>query len=205
MILNKNKDVNNIKYEYINLIQYAIKKGNKNKIENIFRSLLFFITRTPSLYNNFNFEDIKKAISNTSPSMGVTVKRKGSKNAYVPFKITPARSKFLSSKWIITHARLKTNKNFYKSLAEEIVNSSKKTSLSSKKRNDLHELSIASCKDLNKKIRKKVRVKSILNKMVRKRLILHRISAWKKKRFKKILKTNISLSMLNYIKDKKNN
>jgi len=96
MILNKS--ISNIKYEYINLIQYAIKKGNKNKIENIFRSLLFFITKTPSLYNNFSFEDIKKAILNTSPSMGVTVRRRGSKNAYVPFKITPIRGKFLSSK-----------------------------------------------------------------------------------------------------------
>jgi ribosomal protein S7 len=98
MILLTNKDINNIKYDYINLIQYAIKKGNKNKIENIFRSLLFFITKTPSLHNNFNFEDIKKAVLNTSPKIGVKTRRKGSKTSYIPVKVTSSRSKYLSSK-----------------------------------------------------------------------------------------------------------
>jgi ribosomal protein S7 len=96
MILNNN--INNIKNEYLNLIQYAMTKGNKNKVENILRSLLFFITSTPILSNNFKFEDIKKAISYTTPTMGVTVRRRGSQNVYVPLKIIPIRGKFLSSK-----------------------------------------------------------------------------------------------------------
>ena len=203
MILNNN--INNIKNEYLNLIQYAMTKGNKNKVENILRSLLFFITSTPILSNNFKFEDIKKAISYTTPTMGVTVRRRGSQNVYVPLKIVPIRCKFLSSKWIITHARLKTNKSFYKSLAEEIVNSSNRTSLSSKKRDDLHELSISSCKDINKKKRKKRVVKSLLSKILKKRWVLHKIDRWKKRTFKKRLRTNITYSMNNYILKIKNN
>ena len=155
MILITNNNTNNIRQDYINLIQYAIKKGNKNKVENILRSLLFFIIKNPSIQNTFNFADIKKAILNTSPKISVKTKRKGSRNIYVPIKITPSRSKFLSSKWIISHAKLKTNNKFYKNLAEEIIDSSKKTSLSTKKRNDLHKLAEANFLERNKNVYKK--------------------------------------------------
>ena len=68
----------------------------------------------------------------------------------------------LSSKWIISHAKLKTNNKFYKNLAEEIIDSSKKTSLSTKKRNDLHKLAEANFSGRNKNVYKK----PIINKEV---------------------------------------
>jgi ribosomal protein S7 len=96
-IILKNTTTNNVRKSFINLMQYAIKKGNKNKIENIFRSLLFYIIKNPNLQNNFNFNDIFNAISNTSPKMSVKTKRKGSKNIYIPITITENHSKYLSS------------------------------------------------------------------------------------------------------------
>ena len=75
-------------------MQYGIKKGNKAKIENVFRSLLFYITKTPSINNNFKFKDILKAFVETKPKISVKTKRKGSKNIYLPVTISKKRSKF---------------------------------------------------------------------------------------------------------------
>ena len=135
------------------LMQYGIKKGNKAKIENVFRSLLFYITKTPSINNNFKFKDILKAFVETKPKISVKTKRKGSKNIYLPVTISKKRSKFLSSNWILSNAREKTNKKFYKNLAEELMESSKKNSLSFRKCNDLHKLAEASINNLKQKLK----------------------------------------------------
>jgi ribosomal protein S7 len=152
-IILKNTTTNNVRKSFINLMQYAIKKGNKNKIENIFRSLLFYIIKNPNLQNNFNFNDIFNAISNTSPKMSVKTKRKGSKNIYIPITITENHSKYLSSNWLITHSKLKNNNTFYKNLAEELNESSKKKSLSFKKCYEMHKLAEASLSNLKGKLK----------------------------------------------------
>ena len=44
---------------------------------------------------NFTFNNISSAISNTSPRISVKTKRKGSKNIYIPTTITKNHSKYL--------------------------------------------------------------------------------------------------------------
>ena len=150
-IVLKNFITKDIRTKYVNLIQYAIKKGNKNKMENIFRSLLFFIIKNNSIQHNFTFNNIATAISNTSPKISVKTKRKGSKNVYIPTTITKNHSKYLSSNWLLTHAKLKNNKCFYKNLAEELIESSHKKSLSFKKCYEMHKLAEASLSNLKNK------------------------------------------------------
>jgi len=40
---------------YKSLVQYAIKKGNKFKIENNIRTMLFYIAKTPKLKQKYPF------------------------------------------------------------------------------------------------------------------------------------------------------
>ncbi len=136
-----------------NLIPYAIKKGNKNKIENIFRTLLFYIIKNPQTFTDFNYEFLLNSIKNVTPSLGVKTKRKGSKNIYLPVPITKARSKFLASSWLIKNANAKQNTKFYKNLSEEILESAKKKSASFKKCFELHKLAETSLSNIKIKLK----------------------------------------------------
>jgi len=133
----KNTDVNSIRTKYISLIQYAIKKGNKTKIENFFKQLLKLIATNVV---TFNFKEILTAFENVTPTVGIKTKRKGSKNIYLPISLTKTRKKYLASNWLIQNAKTKQNKNFYKNLLEELQESSIKKSNSFKKCYDLHKL-----------------------------------------------------------------
>ena len=93
----KNLNVDRIRKIYFNLIQYTVKKGNKNKMENIFKKMLFFMKTGSSLNNNLEFDVINKAVENITPVVGIKTKRKGSKNIYVPFPLTESRSNYLLS------------------------------------------------------------------------------------------------------------
>ena len=146
-------NIHNFRIKYNSLMQYAIKKGNKNKIENTFRTLLFFIKNNPQIYDKFKFDDITKAFAYTNILMGVKIKRKGSKNIHVPIRFTPSRSNYLSCNSIITHANQKTNKYFYKNLADELIESSKKKSLSTKKSKNLYDLVESSLKSRANKVK----------------------------------------------------
>lgn len=150
--------INNIRKSYNNLIQYAIKKGHKYKIEVMFKSLLFYIASQAhaSKITNQSYEDkissmFLKALEYTKPKVNVKAQRKGSKNIYIPISLTPSYSKYKSSHWLITHAKLKTNKEFYKNLAEEFLESSQKKSLSFKKCYEMHKLSVISLNNFKKK------------------------------------------------------
>ena len=128
---------------YKSLVQYAIKKGNKFKIENNIRTMLFYIAKTPKLKQKYPFWKITRTVRFTTPSFGITTRRKGSKNVYKPLLIKKSRGKYLSANWIISNAKLKSNKIFYKNLAEEIIDSALKKSQSFKQRLSLQKLAIA--------------------------------------------------------------
>lgn len=145
--------IKEIRENFISLMQYTIKKGNKAKIEKMFRSLLFFIVKNPNIQNNFKFEDILIACKETMPKISVKTKRKGSKNIYVPCTITASRSKYLSSSWILFHAKNKSNNKFYKNLAEELNESSKKKSQSFRKCHEVHKLAEISINNLKEKLK----------------------------------------------------
>lgn len=122
---------------YKQFLQYLIKKGKKNKLENIFRKNICY---WGTLQNKkFDFV-LEKAFSNTIPFVGVKTKRKGSKNIYVPIRLTLRKGKFLSAKWMITAGTLKKRRNFFEGILEELIESSLQKSSSAKKRNDLHKL-----------------------------------------------------------------
>jgi ribosomal protein S7 len=122
---------------YKQLLQYLIKKGKKNKLENLFRKNVCHWSTFPN--KKFEFV-LEKAFLYTIPFIGVKTKRKGSKNIYIPVKLTSRKGKFLSAKWIITAGTSKKKRNFLEGILEELIESSLQKSSSTKKRNDLHKL-----------------------------------------------------------------
>jgi small subunit ribosomal protein S7 len=123
---------------YKNLLQYLLKKGKKSLLENKFKQGIVFWMKNTSPKNYEN--TLKNAFLNTTPYVSVKTKRKGSKNIYIPLKISPKRGKFLSAKWILASSFTKQNHNFFESIVEELIESSLKKSSSVKKRDDLHKL-----------------------------------------------------------------
>lgn len=89
------KDTRN---NYTQLVQYVLKKGNKNKIENMFRDLLFYLNNKYINKQKFQYNSILNAFSNTTPIVNVKTKRKGSKNIYIPVPLKSSHGKYLSAR-----------------------------------------------------------------------------------------------------------
>lgn len=124
--------------KYKHLLQYIIKKGKKATLETKFRQGLLYWIKT---IEASNFEKtLDNAFLNVTPYVSVKTKRKGSKNIYLPLKITNRRSKYLGSTWILKHGLAKKKRNFIEGVVDEIFESSLNKSLSVKKRDDLHKL-----------------------------------------------------------------
>lgn len=123
---------------YKTLLQHRIKQGKKNTIEKKFTQGLIFWAKS-NLEKDFDFI-LEKAFLNATPFIGVKSKRKGSKNIFLPKKLSTNRSMFLATKWILTNSFEKKKRHFYEGLFEELIESSKKKSASVKKREDLHKL-----------------------------------------------------------------
>jgi hypothetical protein len=92
-----NSEINLYRNTYKNYIPYLIKTGNKYKIENMFREILFYGTNTISKKNQFKLETIMDVFKNTTPVVSVKTKRQGSRNIFLPKKITKNRRKYLGS------------------------------------------------------------------------------------------------------------
>ena len=80
------------------------------------------------------------AFLNTTPHITVKIKRKGSRNIYIPKKLSEKHKQFLAAKWMLTNAVLKKKRKLYEGVLEELVDSSLKNSSAIKKRDDLHKL-----------------------------------------------------------------
>ena len=87
---------------YKKLLKYLIKKGKKNTLEILFRKgIIFWIKDIQN--KDFN-EVLMNAFLNTIPFINVKTKRKGSRNIYIPMKISEKKGDFLASNWILTNA-----------------------------------------------------------------------------------------------------
>ena len=129
-------DNNSIK-NYKKLLQFSIKKGKKHTAETNFRKSLYYTAKK----DNLKFwKKINSAINNTMPYINVKVSRKGARNVHVPIKITQKHSEFFSSSWLIEGAKKRGKKPYYINLTDEIIAAADKKSLSTKKKDELHQL-----------------------------------------------------------------
>jgi len=136
--------------QYKTFLHYCIKKGKKFLIENAFRKLLLNWAKSKfRLVKNFN-KVLRAAFKNTTPYVSVKSKKKGSKSIYIPFRLTPGRSKYLNAKWLIEGALSKRKNNFFDALLDELTESSLKKSFSVKKYSEMYTLAASNLYNLRR-------------------------------------------------------
>lgn len=134
---------------YYFLLQFLVKKGKKYSLEKIFKqSLIFWIQN----YSKNSFLSVlSNAFNNLIPHVSVITKRKGSKNIYIPYKLSVKKGRFLATRWLVLNALLKKKRKFYEGILEELLECSLKTSTSIKKKEELLKLAEENLHNLKKK------------------------------------------------------
>ncbi len=123
--------------EFINSL---MRKGKKSLAERI-------------LYGSFEIirgrtgEDplpvFKRAVENIKPSLEVKSRRVGGSTYQIPVEVRPSRRMTLAIRWLILHARERSERTMQDRLAAELLDASNRTGLSWKKREDTHKMAEA--------------------------------------------------------------
>jgi len=80
---------------YKNFSQHLIKKGKKSTVESVFKKGLIHLMKNS---DSLNFDQIlTKSFKCITPGVGLKTKRRGSKNIYIPYRLTERRSKYISA------------------------------------------------------------------------------------------------------------
>ncbi len=93
--------------------------------------------------NEDGFEVFKKALDNIMPSLELRVKRVAGANFQVPTAVQKDRKQTLGLRWLILYARNRNEKSMVEKLANEIIDASKGTGGSFKKKEDTHKMAEA--------------------------------------------------------------
>ena len=85
----------------------------------------------------------EKAINNVRPLIEVKSRRVGGSTYQVPTEIRPSRRTALGIRWIISHARARSEKGMAQKLASEFLDASNERGASIKKKEDPHRMAEA--------------------------------------------------------------
>merc|ERR1712165_619711 len=111
--------------------------GNKNTSEKILLKSLKLIQKS-QLKKNFE-KIISLSLIHNSPIIYIkNVRRKRKRTITFPFLLKPQLRIFYGIKFLLKYSREHNENSFYPSLKSELINSSKKTSLSFKYKYNLH-------------------------------------------------------------------
>ena len=133
---------------YRNFIQFATRKGKKETAEKLLRKSLFNVAKKNK--NQF-WKSIDSAVTNTTISLNVKVKRRGSKNIYIPIKMKDSFSKFLSYSWILNSVKKRHENKFYDKFVNEILETAENKSSTSKKKMEIYKLIEENISNVSKK------------------------------------------------------
>ena len=88
-------------------------------------------------------EVFEQAINNIMPSLELKVRRIGGANYQVPIEVSEERRISLGLRWLVSYARLRSEKGMENKLAAEIIDASNGLGASVKKRDDTHKMAEA--------------------------------------------------------------
>lgn len=88
-------------------------------------------------------EVFKKALNNIMPSLELRVRRVAGANFQVPTPVSKERRQTLGLRWLILSTRNRNEKSMVEKLANEIIDASKGTGASFKKKEDTHKMAEA--------------------------------------------------------------
>ena len=121
-----------------NISNHLMMNGNKRTSEKVLLKTLKSLQKSQS---KKNFESlVKTSLINSSPLLYVKqIKRKRKRTFEFPFLLSLRLKISYAAKFLILNSRKKKVKSFYKNFHTELINSSRKESLSVKQKTDLHE------------------------------------------------------------------
>jgi small subunit ribosomal protein S7 len=120
-------------------INNLLKRGKKSIAESI-------------LYGAFDIQDrikeppvevFEKAITNVKPVIEVKSRRVGGSTYQVPTEVIPSRRIALGIRWLITHARERSEKTMREKLAAELIDAANNRGGAVKKREAVHKMAEA--------------------------------------------------------------
>ena len=83
---------------------------------------------------------LKEAFENVKPQIETKSRRVGGTNYQVPMEVPHRRGTTLAIRWIVEASRKRGEKTMYERLGREILDASKNTGASVKKREDVHKM-----------------------------------------------------------------
>ncbi len=122
------------------LINTIMLDGKKSTAESILYSAFEIIKQKTG---EEPIEIFKKAVENITPQLEVRTRRIGGTNYQVPSEVSARRKQTLTLRWLINYSRLRTEKTMDLRLANEIIDASKSTGGSVKKKEDTHKMAEA--------------------------------------------------------------
>nr|YP_009392544.1 ribosomal protein S7 [Caloglossa monosticha]ARW61106.1 ribosomal protein S7 [Caloglossa monosticha] len=117
-----------------------LKNGKKSLAQKIiYKSLEIIKEKT----NNEPMETLEKAIRNATPLVEVKARRIGGSTYQVPMEVRAYRGTNLALNWITKFAIARTGKNISIKLANEIIDSSKESGNTIRKKEETHRMAEA--------------------------------------------------------------
>ncbi len=121
-------------------INNLLRRGKKSTAESILYGAFDIIEKRTKEQAVELFE---KAVNNVKPVIEVKSRRVGGSTYQVPTEVVPSRRVALAFRWLITHARERTEKTMMEKLAAELIDAANNRGASVKKRESVHKMAEA--------------------------------------------------------------
>jgi small subunit ribosomal protein S7 len=121
-------------------INNLLRRGKKSTAESILYGAFDIIEKRTKEQAVELFE---KAVNNVKPVIEVKSRRVGGSTYQVPTEVVPSRRVALAFRWLITHAKERTEKTMMEKLAAELIDAANNRGASVKKRESVHKMAEA--------------------------------------------------------------
>jgi len=121
-------------------INNLLRRGKKSIAESILYGAFDIIEQRTKESAVGLFE---KALNNVKPVIEVKSRRVGGSTYQVPTEVVPSRRVALAFRWLITHAKERTEKTMMEKLAAELIDAANNRGASVKKKESVHKMAEA--------------------------------------------------------------
>jgi len=121
-------------------INCLLRRGKKSIAESMFYGAFDIIEKKTK---EQPVEVFEKAVSNVKPLIEVKSRRVGGSTYQVPTEVVPERRVALAIRWLILHAKERTEKTMKEKLAAELIDAANNRGASVKKRESVHKMAEA--------------------------------------------------------------
>jgi small subunit ribosomal protein S7 len=121
-------------------VNSVLMQGKKNRAQSIVYTALDEVGKKTE---KLPLDVFKKAVDNASPLIEVRARRVGGATYQVPTEVRPERRTALAIRWLILHAKERSDKSMAQKLAAELMAASVGEGGAVKKRDDVHRMAEA--------------------------------------------------------------